>query len=62
MAGKNCERCGFRAKYDSNPRSLLGRIWRWHTNWCPGWNSYMRSLDDDARVRLAEKYNMKKFK
>ncbi len=62
MAGKNCERCGFRAKYDSNPGSLLGRIWRWHTNWCPGWNAYMRSCEDDERARLAKKYNMKKFK
>ncbi len=36
MANHNCEKCGFRAKYDRDPRSLLGRIWRWHANWCPG--------------------------
>ena len=61
MAGKNCERCSFRKKYDNNPRSLLGRIWKWHTRWCPGWNSYMRSLDDKERTALARKYNMEKY-
>ena len=25
-----CETCGFRAKHDKNPKSLLGRLWRWH--------------------------------
>jgi hypothetical protein len=24
------------------PTSLLGRIWRWHTRWCPGWKAYQR--------------------
>jgi hypothetical protein len=37
MAENNCEHCGFRAKYDNNPKSFLGRIWRWHAGWCPGW-------------------------
>ena len=61
MAEHNCERCGFRAKYDRDPKSLLGRIWRWHAGWCPGWNGYMRSLDDEKRNELAKKYQMKKF-
>jgi hypothetical protein len=61
MADHNCEKCSFRAKYERNPKSLLGRIWRWHAGWCPGWNAYMRSLDDEKRVELARKYNMKKF-
>jgi len=62
MAGSNCEKCAFRAKYDRNPKSLLGRIWRWHANWCPGWNGYMRSLDPQERARLAETYNLVKYK
>ena len=61
MADHNCETCGFRAKYDNNPKSILGRIWRWHASWCPGWKGYMKSLPDDQRIRLAEKYNMKKY-
>ena len=61
MADHNCEKCGFRAKYDRNPKSLLGRIWRWHAGWCPGWNAYMRSLDAEKRIELANKYQLKKF-
>lgn len=61
MADHNCEKCSFRKKYDRNPKSLLGRIWRWHAGWCPGWNGYMRSLDDEKRAGLAAKYKLKKF-
>jgi len=62
MAKHSCETCAFRAKYDNNPKSLLGRIWRWHAGWCPGWKAYMRSLEDDKRIELAEKYGMQKHK
>jgi len=61
MADQNCANCTFRAKYDNNPKSILGRIWRWHAGWCPGWKSYMKSLPDDDRVKTAEKYGMKKY-
>jgi len=53
----NCEKCGFRAKYDKNPRSLLSRIWKWHTGWCPGWKSYIKSLPDEQRKIVLEKYS-----
>lgn len=62
MADHNCEHCGFRAKYDANPKSLLGRIWRWHAGWCPGWKAYMRSLPAGQRIALAETYDLKKYK
>ena len=62
MSDMKCENCGFRAKYDQNPRSILGRIWRWHAGWCPGWKAYMTSLPDEDRIRLAEKYDMNKYK
>ena len=62
MAEHNCENCSFRGKYDNNPKSILGRIWRWHAGWCPGWKKYMKSLTDEKRIGLAEKYNMPKFK
>lgn len=62
MVGHGCGNCGFRAKYDNDPKSLLGRIWRWHASWCPGWKAYMKSLPDDERIGLAEKYGMEKYK
>jgi hypothetical protein len=56
MAESNCAGCAFRAKYDNNPKSLLGRLWRWHTNFCPGWRSYMKSLPEEEKKALVEKY------
>jgi hypothetical protein len=35
----------------------LGRIWRWHANFCPGWKAYMKSLPDDEKKAIVEKYN-----
>jgi len=61
MAEQNCENCAFRAKYDSKPQSLLGRLWRWHANWCPGWKAYMKSLSPEKRTGMARQYNMQKY-
>jgi hypothetical protein len=56
MAEPSCGTCAFRSKYDSNPKSILGRLWRWHTNFCPGWKAYMAWLPEDERKALIEKY------
>ena len=53
----NCENCKFRAKYDNNPRSILGRIWKFHIGWCPGWKTYLKSLSDEERKKLMYKYS-----
>jgi hypothetical protein len=55
-----CDKCSFRSKYDNRPSSFLGRLWRWHINWCPGWKSYMKSLGPDEREEIISKYNIKK--
>ena len=62
MAKPMCETCWFRGRYDRNAQSLVGRLWRWHAGWCPGWKSYMNSLPEDERKRLAEHYQLDKFK
>ena len=51
-----CEKCNFRAKYDRNPRSILGRIWKWHTRWCPGWKAYLGSLAEEEREKVLKRY------
>jgi len=56
-----CDRCKFRARYDRNPRSLLGRLWRWHAGWCPGWRKYMQSLPAEERAELARNYGLKRY-
>ncbi len=39
-----CEDCGMRRRAEAKPQSLLARLWRWHTNWCPGWKAYQKEL------------------
>lgn len=58
MKKHNCESCRFRAQYDNNPASILGRIWRWHVNWCPGWKSYLKQLPTEKKELVIEKYNI----
>ncbi|HEX6305931.1 MAG TPA: hypothetical protein VFZ76_17165 [Anaerolineales bacterium] len=40
----SCEDCSMRKRAEQNPRSLMARIWKWHTGWCPGWKAYQASL------------------
>ena len=58
MKKHNCEECKLRAKYDKAPKSLIGRFWRWHIGFCPGWKSYMGSLDETKKNELTTKYNL----
>lgn len=58
MAEIQCENCGLRAKYDKNPKSLLGRFWKWHIGFCPGWKKYMNSLSEDKLKEIKLKYNL----
>jgi hypothetical protein len=51
-----CETCSFRVRYDRNPRSILGRMWKWHTRWCPGWKAYIKSLPDEERKKVLGRY------
>jgi hypothetical protein len=43
-ASSSCATCWFRGYAERKPDSLLARIWRWHTTWCPGWKAYQREL------------------
>jgi hypothetical protein len=52
----NCEHCKFRELYDKNPESVVGKIWKWHTGWCPGWKSYLKSLPGEKRAVVVGKY------
>ncbi len=62
MAEANrCENCGFRARFDNRPKSLLGRLWHWHAGWCPGWRQYMASLPAEGRIEIAKNYRLDKF-
>lgn len=41
----NCHTCGLRARAEKKPSSLIARLWRWHTGWCPGWKAYLQELE-----------------
>ena len=53
---QRCENCKMRARYDNNPQSFLGRVWKWHIEWCPGWKSYIKSLPEEKRMLMMKKY------
>jgi hypothetical protein len=61
MAKHNCATCKFRAKYDRNAKSLIGRLWRWHANWCPGFKAYMNSLPAEERQAVAHQYRLTNY-
>ncbi len=47
----NCEKCKLRSYSERKPTSFLGRIWRWHIRWCPGWRAYQRKLAESLKAR-----------
>ena len=61
MAAYRCETCPLRAKYDKNPKSLSGRFWRWHINFCPGWKGYFTHQNAEKQASLREKYHFTKY-
>ena len=61
MAEIKCSDCTLRAKYDNKPKSIAGRFWRWHINFCPGWKIYFKSLPANEKTEIAAKYNFKKY-
>ena len=54
-----CSSCGLRGRYDKNPKSFLGRFWRFHIRFCPGWKGYYANLPPEVRKKVAEQYNLK---
>ena len=56
-----CENCKLRAHYDKNPKSVLGRFWRWHINFCPGFRAYFTNQDEQTQAAIREKYNFTKY-
>ena len=43
----SCETCRIRAYAERKPDSIIGRIWRWHSGWCPWWKAEQRKLAGD---------------
>ena len=45
----SCATCGMRKKAEANPKSLMARLWKWHTGWCPGWKAYQKALTEASQ-------------
>jgi len=58
MKKHNCDECAMRLKYDRAPKSLMGRFWRWHIRWCPGWKAYLKALDEEKKEELKLRYKL----
>lgn len=56
-----CETCPMRAKHDKNPKSFIGRFWRWHINFCPGWKAYFTAQSPEKQAELRKQYNFTKY-
>jgi len=56
-----CSECSMRAKFDKNSKSFIGRFWRWHINFCPGWKAYFTSLSLEEQTELRKKYSFNKY-
>ncbi len=61
MPDNKCESCTIRAKYDNKPKSLIGRFWKWHIRFCPGWKAYLQSVSDEKRQELFSQYGDRKI-
>lgn len=55
----SCDKCLFRAQYDKKPTSLLGRLWRWHIGFCPGWRKHFNSLPAEKQEQITQRYDIK---
>ncbi len=39
-----CESCKWHSYAERKSNSLISKLWRWHTKWCPGWTAYQKEL------------------
>jgi hypothetical protein len=39
-----CATCELRRKAEASPKTVMARIWKFHTKFCPGWKAYQAHL------------------
>jgi len=39
-----CENCRMQRYAERKPNSIITKLWRWHTTWCPMWKAYQKEL------------------
>jgi hypothetical protein len=53
-ADYSCASCPWRGYAERKPASILARLWKWHTGWCPGWKAYQRALEGERAAGSSE--------
>ena len=48
-----CANCSICQHFLKKPDTLLGRLWKWHTTWCPFWKRYEKELAEQEAQRQA---------
>ncbi|MFC1734578.1 hypothetical protein ACFL1X_00570 [Candidatus Hydrogenedentota bacterium] len=43
----SCKVCQYAQK---KPETFIGRIWRWHSKWCPMWKAYQKELAEGEKT------------
>ncbi|MBU1002601.1 MAG: hypothetical protein KKE73_08760 [Proteobacteria bacterium] len=46
----SCDACPFRRLADKSPFSFLGKLWVWHTSFCPGWKRYVKARHEHGEA------------
>ena len=53
-----CATCRIRQRAEVNPNTIMARVWKWHTGWCPGWKAYQKALADAEELVIHVMPNM----
>jgi hypothetical protein len=56
----SCNNCAWQNKYRERPKSFSGRLWKFHTRFCPGWKKHLKSLSEKERNQLLRELNFKR--
>jgi hypothetical protein len=51
----NCANCSLRQRAEAKPNTLMAKLWRWHTGWCPGWKAYQKELAQTQQPAMSPK-------
>ena len=50
----SCKKCRIRAYAEREPNSIVGRVWRWHSSWCPMWKAHQENRAEEQPGQLQQ--------
>ena len=49
LFGTVCENCPLCKYARNNPDTRIGKIMEWHGKWCPAWQAYLETKEQEER-------------